>query len=127
VIQDDINQSIDRCNSLAQTRTNVCYEPNYVKILKCKNVNSFYNETGYILTNRASIAVSAILQQAYILQHFQTTRFSSAALHCKVVVWCETSVQPTRLLLRVPTFIKMDITTQVHRSSIYHLYRNYED
>lgn len=87
MIQDDINQSIDRCNSLAQTRTNVCYKPNYVKILKCKNVNSYYNETGYTLTNRVSIVVSAILQQAYILRHFQTTqRVSTAALHRKIVM-----------------------------------------
>jgi len=88
VIQDDINQGIDRCNSLAQTRTNFCYELNYVKILKCKNVNSHYNETGYILTNRASIVFTAILQQAYICRHFQTTqRVSTAALQRKVVMW----------------------------------------
>jgi hypothetical protein len=88
VIQDDINQGIDRCNSLAQTGTNFCYyEPNYVKILKCKNVNSYYNETSYILTNRESIVVTAILQQAYIFRRFQTTqRVSTAALHRKVVM-----------------------------------------
>jgi len=35
VTQDDINQEIDRTNSLAQTRTNVCYKLNWVKILQC--------------------------------------------------------------------------------------------
>lgn len=51
-----------------------------------RDVNSYYNENGYILTNSASIVVPAILQQAYIFRHFQTTQHVSNAALNRVVV-----------------------------------------